>query len=170
MTSCQRDGSPSVTASKEASKKVRQISHLGEVTHKPSEKCLIRSNVREISPLPGSGEEQAAAATVFALLCIQLGGGDEAEEGFKMLRPVLTSLLIDSSASMAARQSVSTRSVFQVEDFHSVASKLTSFLCLHQCARALGMCCYVSAAEDGEVSPASRHNTELGTPAAQRTA
>lgn len=112
MTSCQRDGSPSVTASKEASKKVRHISHLPEVTHKPSEKCLIRSNIGEISPLPGSGEEQAAAATVFALLCIQLGGGDEAEEGFKMLRPVLTSLLIDSSASMAARQSVSTRNDF----------------------------------------------------------
>lgn len=59
---------------------------------------------------------------------------------------------------------------FQVQDFHSVASKLISLLCLHQCARALGMCCYVSAAEDGEVSPASRHNTKLGTPGAQRTA
>lgn len=55
----------------------------------------------------GSGEEQAVAATVFALLCIQLGGGDEAEEGFRMLRPVLTTVLIDGSASMAARQSVS---------------------------------------------------------------
>ena len=57
--------------------------------------------------LPGGGEEQAAAATVFALLCIQLGGGDEAEEGLKMLRPILTSILIDNSASIAARQSVS---------------------------------------------------------------
>lgn len=56
---------------------------------------------------PGSGDEQAAAATVFALLCIQLGGGDEAEEGFRMLRPILTSLLIDNSASLTARQSVS---------------------------------------------------------------
>eukprot|EP00064_Thunnus_orientalis_P020946 superscaffoldBa00006066_g21098 len=71
----------------------------------------------------GGGEEQAAAATVFALLCIQLGGGDEAEEGFKMLRPILTTILIDNTASIAARQS---------------------------CARALGMCCYVSSAEDGE--------------------
>uniref|UniRef100_A0A3Q0SH32 Interferon-related developmental regulator 2 n=1 Tax=Amphilophus citrinellus TaxID=61819 RepID=A0A3Q0SH32_AMPCI len=70
-----------------------------------------------------SGEEKAASATVFALLCIQLGGGDEVEEGFKMLRPLLTAILIDSSASIAARQS---------------------------CARALGMCCYVSSAEDGE--------------------
>lgn len=32
------------------------------------------------------------------------------------------------------------------------------------------MCCYVSAAEDGEVSTASHHNTELGTSAAQGTA
>lgn len=56
---------------------------------------------------PGSGDEQAAAATVFSLLCIQLGGGDEAEEGFKMLRPILTSLLIDNSATLTARQSVS---------------------------------------------------------------
>ena len=56
---------------------------------------------------PGSGEEQAAAATVFTLLCIQLGGGDEAEEGLKMLRPILTTILIDNSASIAARQSVS---------------------------------------------------------------
>lgn len=55
----------------------------------------------------GGAEEQAAAATVFSLLCIQLGGGDEAEEGFKMLRPILTATLIDNSASIAARQSVS---------------------------------------------------------------
>lgn len=56
---------------------------------------------------PGGGEEQAAAATVFALLCIQLGGGDEAEVGFNMLRPILSNILNDSSASLAARQSVS---------------------------------------------------------------
>lgn len=30
-----------------------------------------------------------------------------------------------------------------------------SIICLHQCARALGMCCYVSAAEEGEVRTAS---------------
>uniref|UniRef100_H3C9C0 Interferon-related developmental regulator 2 n=1 Tax=Tetraodon nigroviridis TaxID=99883 RepID=H3C9C0_TETNG len=88
-----------------------------------SERRLTISDCLERSLKKSSAEEQAAAATVFALLCIQLGGGDEAEEGFKMLRPVLTSLLMDTSASIAARQS---------------------------CARALGMCCYVSAAEDGE--------------------
>lgn len=87
------------------------------------ERRITISDCLERSLKKGSGEEQAAAATVFALLCIQLGGGDEAEEGFKMLRPILTAILIDNSASIGARQS---------------------------CARALGMCCYVSAAEDGE--------------------
>ncbi|XP_029601739.1 interferon-related developmental regulator 2 [Salmo trutta] len=58
-----------------------------------------------------------------AQLCVQLGGGDEGEEGFKILRPVLSAIMIDGCASVSARQS---------------------------CARALGMCCYVSAAEDGE--------------------
>ncbi|XP_036959614.1 interferon-related developmental regulator 2 isoform X1 [Acanthopagrus latus] len=88
-----------------------------------TERRLTVSDCLERSLKKGGAEEQAAAATVFALLCIQLGGGDESEEGFKMLRPILTAILIDSSASIAARQS---------------------------CARALGMCCYVSAAQDGE--------------------
>ncbi|XP_023275755.1 interferon-related developmental regulator 2-like isoform X1 [Seriola lalandi dorsalis] len=88
-----------------------------------TERRLTVSDCLERSLKKGGGEEQAAAATVFALLCIQLEGGDEAEEGFKVLRPILTALLMDNSASIAARQS---------------------------CARALGMCCYVSAAEEGE--------------------
>uniref|UniRef100_A0A3Q3SHH3 Interferon-related developmental regulator 2 n=1 Tax=Mastacembelus armatus TaxID=205130 RepID=A0A3Q3SHH3_9TELE len=88
-----------------------------------TERRLTVSDCLERSLKKGSGEEQAAAATVFALLCIQLEGRDEAEEGFKMLRPILTTILSDSTASIAARQS---------------------------CARALGMCCYVSAADDGE--------------------
>lgn len=71
----------------------------------------------------GAGEEQAVAAMVFVLLCVQLGSGSEGEEGFKTLRPVLSNILMDAGASAAARQS---------------------------CARALGMCCYVSAAEEGE--------------------
>uniref|UniRef100_A0A1A7X8C2 Interferon-related developmental regulator 2 n=1 Tax=Iconisemion striatum TaxID=60296 RepID=A0A1A7X8C2_9TELE len=88
-----------------------------------TERRLTVSDCLERSLKKGSGEEQAAAATVFALLCIQLEGGDEAEEGFRMLRPILTTILIDNGASIAARQS---------------------------CARALGMCCYVSTAEEGE--------------------
>ncbi|XP_051915456.1 interferon-related developmental regulator 2 isoform X1 [Hippocampus zosterae] len=88
-----------------------------------TERRFTVSDCLERNLKKGSAEEQSAAATDFALLCIQLGGGDEAAEGFNMLRPILTSILIDNTASMTARQS---------------------------CARALGMCCYVSAAEDGE--------------------
>ncbi|XP_077585614.1 interferon-related developmental regulator 2 isoform X2 [Stigmatopora nigra] len=88
-----------------------------------TERRFTVSDCLERSLKKGNAEEQAAAATVFALLCIQLGGGEEAAEGFNVLRPILTSILIDNTASISARQS---------------------------CARALGMCCYVSTAEDGE--------------------
>lgn len=67
----------------------------------------VTSRVTSCCLRPGGAEEQAAAATVFALLCIQLEGGDEAEEGFKLLRPILTTILMDNSASITARQSVS---------------------------------------------------------------
>uniref|UniRef100_A0A672P605 Interferon-related developmental regulator 2 n=1 Tax=Sinocyclocheilus grahami TaxID=75366 RepID=A0A672P605_SINGR len=77
------------------------------------ERRFTVSDCLERSLRKGGGEEQAAAATVCALLCMQLGGGIEGEEGFKMLRPILSSILIDSCASLSARQS---------------------------CARALGMC------------------------------
>uniref|UniRef100_A0AAR2JC62 Interferon related developmental regulator 2 n=1 Tax=Pygocentrus nattereri TaxID=42514 RepID=A0AAR2JC62_PYGNA len=87
------------------------------------ERRLTISDCLERSLKKGGGEEQAAAATLFALLCVQLGGGVEGEEGFKMLRPILSSILIDSCASLSARQ---------------------------HCARALGMCCYVSASDDIE--------------------
>ncbi|KAK9970480.1 hypothetical protein ABG768_026424 [Culter alburnus] len=87
------------------------------------ERRFTISDCLERSLRKGGGEEQAAAATVGALLCVQLGGGVEGEEGFKMLRPILSTILIDSCASLSARQS---------------------------CARALGMCCYVSASEDAE--------------------
>uniref|UniRef100_A0A673HD62 Interferon-related developmental regulator 2-like n=1 Tax=Sinocyclocheilus rhinocerous TaxID=307959 RepID=A0A673HD62_9TELE len=77
------------------------------------ERRFTISDCLERSLRKGGGEEQAAAATVCALLCMQLGGGVEGEEGFKMLRPILSSILIDSCASLSARQN---------------------------CARALGMC------------------------------
>ncbi|XP_028824331.1 interferon-related developmental regulator 2 [Denticeps clupeoides] len=79
--------------------------------------CLERS-LRK-----GGGAEQAAAATLCSLLCVQVGGGAEGEKDFKTIGPVLGSILIDSCANLSARRS---------------------------CARALGMCCYVSAAEDAE--------------------
>uniref|UniRef100_A0A8C7NA31 Interferon-related developmental regulator 2 n=1 Tax=Oncorhynchus kisutch TaxID=8019 RepID=A0A8C7NA31_ONCKI len=71
------------------------------------ERRLTVSDCLERSLRKGGGEEQAAAATVCAQLCVQLGGGDEGEEGFKILRPVLSAIMIDGCASVAARQSVS---------------------------------------------------------------
>ncbi|NXD17747.1 IFRD2 regulator, partial [Nothocercus nigrocapillus] len=68
----------------------------------------------------GKGEEQALAGTVLTLLCLQMGSGPEGEEVFRSLKPLLVSILIDSAASPVARQS---------------------------CAAALGMCCYVAAAD-----------------------
>ncbi|XP_062854533.1 interferon-related developmental regulator 2 [Trichomycterus rosablanca] len=87
------------------------------------ERRLTVSDCLERSLKKGGGEEQAAAATLCSLLCIQLGGGVEGEEGFKMFRPVLSSIMTDSCASLLARQS---------------------------CARALGLCCYIVASDDAE--------------------
>ncbi|XP_057561845.1 interferon-related developmental regulator 2 isoform X5 [Hippopotamus amphibius kiboko] len=74
------------------------------------EKCLKK----------GKGEEQALAAAVLGLLCVQLGPGPKGEELFHNLQPLLVSVLSDSTASPAAR--------------------------LH-CASALGLGCYVAAAD-----------------------
>ncbi|XP_029099692.1 interferon-related developmental regulator 2 isoform X7 [Monodon monoceros] len=74
------------------------------------EKCLKK----------GKGEEQALAAAVLGLLCIQLGPGPKGEELFHSLQPLLVSVLSDSTASPAAR--------------------------LH-CASALGLGCYVAATD-----------------------
>ncbi|NXV68860.1 IFRD2 regulator, partial [Molothrus ater] len=74
------------------------------------EKCLKK----------GKGEEQALAGSVLTLLCLQMGSGPEGEEVFRSLKPLLVSVLTDSTASPSARQS---------------------------CATALGMCCYIAAAD-----------------------
>ncbi|XP_062466614.1 interferon-related developmental regulator 2 [Pezoporus occidentalis] len=68
----------------------------------------------------GKGEEQALAGTVLTLLCLQMGSGPEGEEVFRSVKPLLISVLTDSMASPGARQS---------------------------CATALGMCCYIAAAD-----------------------
>ncbi|XP_053325769.1 interferon-related developmental regulator 2 isoform X2 [Spea bombifrons] len=68
----------------------------------------------------GKEEEQSLAATVLSLLCIQLGSGPEGEEVFRCLKPLLISILTDSSAGVSARQS---------------------------CAASLGLCCYIAAAD-----------------------
>lgn len=102
----------------------------------------------------GGAEEQAAAATLFILLCIQLSGGDEADECFKMLLPILTTILMDNSASVAAQQSVSGRADQLKEDsalIYFIFLNTFSPLCVHQCARALGLCTYICIADDGEV-------------------
>lgn len=54
----------------------------------------------------GKGEEQALAGTVLTLLCLQMGSGPEGEEVFRSLKPLLISILTDSTASPSARQSV----------------------------------------------------------------
>ncbi|XP_004834152.1 interferon-related developmental regulator 2 isoform X2 [Heterocephalus glaber] len=57
------------------------------------EKCLKK----------GKGEEQALAAAVLGLLCVQLGPGPKGEELFRTLQPLLVSVLSDSTASPTAR-------------------------------------------------------------------
>ncbi|MBN3317370.1 IFRD1 regulator, partial [Atractosteus spatula] len=101
---------------KSAERKALGSARVQEVATQVSYSCPL-------SPPAGSGEEQAAAATVCALLCVQLGGGSKGEEGFATLCPALSTVLSDDCASTTARQS---------------------------CAVALGMCCYVSAADNME--------------------
>lgn len=55
----------------------------------------------------GKGEEQALAAAVLGLLCVQLGPGPKGEELFHSLQPLLVSVLSDGTASPAARLHVS---------------------------------------------------------------
>lgn len=118
--------------------------------------------------LPGKGEEQALAATVLTLLCLQMGSGPEGEEIFRSLKPLLITILTDSSASPVARQSVSIVffsglqqrvcskrrciRIFALNDFTFPSFLPSLILSPHwQCATALGMCCYIAAA-DMEVS------------------
>nr|XP_054107468.1 interferon-related developmental regulator 2-like [Callithrix jacchus] len=75
------------------------------------EKCLKK----------GKGEEQALAAPVLGLLCVQLGPGPKGEELFHSLQPLLVSVLSDSTASPAAQ--------------------------LHCASSALGLGCCVAAAD-----------------------
>jgi len=55
----------------------------------------------------GKGDEQSAAAMSSILLLIQLGTGDDAEEVLRSLYPVLKVIMLDNSASYAARAAVS---------------------------------------------------------------
>ncbi|XP_067159779.1 interferon-related developmental regulator 2 isoform X2 [Apteryx mantelli] len=71
------------------------------------EKCLKK----------GKGEEQALAGTVLTLLCLQMGSGPEGEEVFRSLKPLLVSILTDSTASPIARQSDLVSCLSCLEDF-----------------------------------------------------
>lgn len=73
----------------------------------------------------GKSEEQALAAVVAILLCIQLGSSKEAEDVFQALKSILINIFTDKSASLAAR---------------------------HNCATALGTCCYVAANEEEDLA------------------
>lgn len=51
----------------------------------------------------GRGVEQAAAAQLATLLCVQLGSGDYTDEVFREISPLLTLILLDHSMSVVAR-------------------------------------------------------------------
>lgn len=122
----------------------------------------------------GKGEEQALAAVVLGLLCVQLGPGPKGEELFHSLRPLLFSVLSDSTASPAARLHVSmsmphgplsqsrmSGSTYLQNPDPKEGEPHVMFLLLshgslalsssRQCASALGLGCYV-AATDVQVS------------------
>ncbi|XP_004715237.1 interferon-related developmental regulator 2 isoform X2 [Echinops telfairi] len=84
------------------------------------ERCLTLADALEKCLKRGKGEEQALAAAVGGLLCVQLGPGPKGEMLFRSLQPSLLSLLSDNTASPSAR--------------------------LH-CASSLGLGCYVAAAD-----------------------
>ncbi|NXI71992.1 IFRD1 regulator, partial [Anseranas semipalmata] len=81
---------------------------------------LTLADALERSLRKGKGDEQALAGSVLTLLCLQMGSGPEGEEVFRSLKPLLVSILTDNAACLLARQS---------------------------CATALGVCCYVAAAD-----------------------
>lgn len=58
----------------------------------------------------GRGVEQAAAAQLATLLCVQLGAGDYTDEVFREISPHLTFILLDHSMSVVARSKVNSQS------------------------------------------------------------
>lgn len=72
----------------------------------------------------GRGSEQAAAAQLAPLLCVQLGAGDNAEEVCRELAPVLGIVAHDASASCQARA---------------------------KCCWALGMCSFLAGGEMADI-------------------
>lgn len=122
----------------------------------------------------GKGEEQALAAAVLGLLCVQLGPGPKGEELFHSLQPLLFSVLSDGTASPATRLHVSVPCSVtpfphlirkQRDGFHLLLGSPTlrvspmtgnpgspsdyglALPSSQQCASALGLGCYVAAAD-----------------------
>ncbi|KAJ9593807.1 hypothetical protein L9F63_027549, partial [Diploptera punctata] len=89
-----------------------------------SDRRITLSDGIERSLKKGRGSEQAAAAQLAPLLCVQLGAGDEAEEVCKILAPVLSVVAHDTAASPQARA---------------------------KCCWALGLCNFLSGGEMTEV-------------------
>lgn len=54
----------------------------------------------------GRGAEQAAAAQLASLLCVQLGAGDASEDVCRHLKPILITTVTDKSAAPLARAKV----------------------------------------------------------------
>ncbi|XP_035675533.1 interferon-related developmental regulator 2-like isoform X1 [Branchiostoma floridae] len=72
----------------------------------------------------GKGEEQALAASVGSLLCVQLGSREGCEEIYNNLKPVMITIMNDKSAAATARAA---------------------------CAQALGLICFIAAGDMEEV-------------------
>ncbi|XP_021919874.1 interferon-related developmental regulator 2 [Zootermopsis nevadensis] len=89
-----------------------------------SDRRLTLADGIERSLKKGRGSEQAAAAQLAPLLCVQLGAGDEAEEVCKLLAPVLSVVAHDTAASPKARA---------------------------KCCWALGLCSFLSGGEMADV-------------------
>lgn len=102
LTSCWSAASPWPTPWKSASRKVGPQGAGGG----PEQAGCWPSLPGLTTGLPaGKGEEQALAAAVLGLLCVQLGPGPKGEEFFHSLQPLLVSVLSDSAASPAATPS-----------------------------------------------------------------
>lgn len=91
----------------------------------------------------GRGAEQASAAQLAPLLCVQLGAGAASEEVLRELRPILSTTAHDKSAAPLARAKV-------ILIWHlKKKSCLTCFVL--QCCWALGLLTFLSGGEMGEV-------------------
>nr|KAF6310512.1 interferon related developmental regulator 2 [Myotis myotis] len=67
------------------------------------ERSLTLADALEKCLKKGKAEEQALAAALLGLLCVQLGPGPKSEELFHGLQPLLVSVLTDAAASPSAR-------------------------------------------------------------------